>query len=95
MGVETVLLLASAAVSAGSSVKQAQDSKKAAKESKKLAREREAELTNEAITRRQAADKAATAGTRAGRGALLSGTITGMGSPTAPPIATRGTLFGN
>lgn len=97
MGVETVLLLASTAVTAGSAVKTAQESKKAAKEQKKLTKEREAELANETIARRQAAEKAATAGTRAGRGALTfgSGGITGMGSPSAPPIATRGSLFGN
>lgn len=97
MGVETILLVAASAASAGAAVKNAQEAKKARKEQQKLVKEREAELANETIARRRAAESAATRGSRAGRGTLLPGTAaTGMGAPQpVAPIATRGTLFGN
>lgn len=98
MGLETIVAVAaltSATVSTASAIKSNQEQKKAVKEQKKLQKTREDELANEEIARQQAQKKAASSGTRVGRGSLTSPSITGMGTQMAPPISSRSTLFGN
>ena len=89
------LLAVASAVSTVSAVQSAQDQKKALKEQKKLEAQRKAELAEEEIARQQAQKKAASSGVRVGRSSLVSSSVTGMGSPNTPPIASRSTLFGN
>lgn len=95
MGLETIAIVTASLVSAGSAVKSAQDQKKALKEQKKLEAQRKAELAEEEIARQQAQKKAASSGVRVGRSSLVSSSVTGMGSPNAPTIASMSTLFGN